>query len=71
MKNFTTFPRKFDRGEVFFSLTEVGKYVRRDTNYYLTVWRHKYDRGFKKMGFAMASDQEERSSLVLEVRTIV
>ena len=33
-KEFTTFPRKFDRGKVLFSLSEVGKYARRDAKCY-------------------------------------
>ena len=33
-KEFTTFPRKFDHGKVFFSLPEVGKYARQDENCY-------------------------------------
>ena len=63
-KEFTTFPRKFDHGKVFFSLPEVGKYAPRDTNCHWTVWRHRYEWEFKNMSFTMASDEKERPSLV-------
>ena len=62
-KEFTTFPRKFDRGKVFFHCLKLGN-MHAGTRIVIAL----YDvtgmtKIFKKMAFTMASDQQKRPSL--------